>query len=391
MKRIEDALHGYIQLSDEEVKVLDSSHMQRLRRIKQLGLSTLVYPSANHTRFEHSLGVMHFAGRLAESVDLSENQKKKVRYAGLLHDTGHGPFSHASEAVAEREGISHEDLSCEAVDSLEGFISVDVSEVKAMIRGEHDLSIVAGDIDADRLDYLLRDAHSSGLEYGLIDYETIISSAELHRGEVVFDERAVPALESLFTSRFHMIKTLYTHHTATIAEMMLQRSLEALLEDKEIDQIMKMDDYKAHNSLLNAENHAQKLYKRIKNRKLFKTALEWKEKDINKEALKLLEKRIENPRKLEKRIAEEAGIESHKVILDSPKTPQIQDISVKIKTETQVKQLQEISPIPHSLTKAEWRTVSMKVYTPEKHKEKVQKASKKVLKNYKNALQDYIE
>lgn len=391
MKRIEDALHGYIRLSDDEVEVLDSPEMQRLRRIKQLGLSSLVYPSANHTRFEHSLGVMHLAGKFAESTDLSSEMRKKVRYAGLLHDSGHGPFSHASEVVAEKKGYSHEDLSCQVVDKLEHKISVDVSEIKDMIRGQHELEIIAGDIDADRIDYLMRDAHFSGLEYGMIDYETLISSSEMNENQLVFKDRAVPALESLFTSRFHMIKTLYTHHAATIAEKMLQRSLEALLEKKDIEEIMKMDDYTAHVELLSAENHASSIYSRIKDRNLLKTVLEWTEDEVNREGLKLMEKRIKDPRKLERKIAEEVNIENHQVILDPPNTPKLNDINVQIKSGDSVKNLEDVSPVPNSLTDAEWRTVSMKVYAPEEHREEVKTASKSVLKNYRNALGDYID
>jgi HD superfamily phosphohydrolase len=334
---------------------------------------------------------MHLAGKFAESTDLSSGMRKKVRYAGLLHDSGHGPFSHASEVIAEKKGYSHEDLSCQVVDGLEDRIPVDVSEIKEMIRGEHELAIVAGDIDADRMDYLMRDAHFSGLEYGMIDYETLISSAEWNENQLVFNDRAVPALESLFTSRFHMIKTLYTHHAATIAEKMLQRSLEALLEEKDIGEIMKMDDYTAHAELLNAENHASDIYSRIRDRELFKTVLEWKEHEVNREGLKLMEKRIENPRKLEEEVAEEANVDKHHVILDPPSTPKLNDINVQIKSEDSVKRLEDVSPLPNSLTDTEGRTVSMKVYAPEEHREDVRKASKNVLKNYRNALGDYID
>lgn len=390
MKRIEDALHGYIKLNDEEVGVLDAPQVQRLRRIKQLGLSSLVYPSVTHTRFQHSLGVMHLAGRFAESMDLSEERRQQVRLAGLLHDSGHGPFSHASEIVAEKKGLSHEDLSCQVVDQLEDRVSADTSEIKEMIQGTHELSIVAGDIDADRLDYLMRDAHTSGLEYGMIDQDTIISSAELHEGQLVFDERSVQALESLFSSRFHMIKTLYTHHAATIAEKMLQRSLEALLEFHSIEEVMQMDDYSAHNQLLNADNQASEIYSSIKDRNLYKTALEWGVDEATQEGLQVIENRIEEPEKVEEKIAEQANVPPHKVILDPPKTPRIQDIDVKVKTGNQIKPLQEISPIPGSLKDAEWRTVSLKVYTPEENKEEVRKAAEKVLKKHRNALGDYM-
>jgi HD superfamily phosphohydrolase len=293
--------------------------------------------------------------------------------------------------LAEKEGLSHEDLSCRVVDKLEDRIPADTDEIKSMIRGEHELEIVAGDIDADRMDYLMRDAHSSGLEYGMIDHETIIASAELHNGRLVFNERAIPALESLFTSRFHMIKTVYSHHAATIAEKMLQRSLERLLEYKSIEEIMAMDDYTAHAELMGSGGASEKIYSRISRRDFYKTALEWSEDEVEREGLKTMEKRIENPKKLEEKIAETAGVPAHEVILDPPKTPGIQDINVKIEKKREINDLQDISPVPDSLTDAEWRTVSLKVYTPEENKEEVREASEKVLEKYRNALGDYIE
>ena len=218
MTYIRDSIHGYIELSDEELSIIDSSEMQRLRRIKQLGLSHLVYPSANHTRFEHSLGVMHLAGELADSLDLDQKETKTLRIAGLLHDSGHGPFSHASEVVAERRGISHEEISCEVVEKLENNFSVDAEKVKRTIKGENKIGkVLAGDIDADRMDYLVRDAYNSGTEYGNIEYETIIRLAKMYEEEVCFERKAVQSLESLFTSRFHMIKSLYSHHASRIA------------------------------------------------------------------------------------------------------------------------------------------------------------------------------
>jgi HD superfamily phosphohydrolase len=333
---------------------------------------------------------MHFAGEFADSIDLSEEKRRQVRFAGLLHDSGHGPFSHASEVIAEKNGLSHEDLSCQVVDKLEDQIPVDTGEVKSMIRGKHELEIVAGDIDADRMDYLMRDAHSSGLEYGMIDHETIISSADLHNGELVFNERAVPALESLFTSRFHMIKTLYSHHAARIAEKMLQRSLEALLEERSIEEVMEMDDYTVHAELMNSGGVSEEIYSRISRRDFYKTALKWDEDEVDREGLKLMEKRIEEPKKLERKIAETADVQEHEVIVDPPKTPGIQDINVKIEKKGEIRELQEMSPVPKSLTDAEWRTVSLKVYTPENNREEVMEAAEKVLEKYRNALGDYM-
>lgn len=390
MKHIQDALHGYIELNDEEVEVLDSPQMQRLRRIRQLGLSSLVYPSATHTRFQHSLGVMHVAGRFAESLDLDEERTRELRIAGLLHDSGHGPFSHASEVVAEKKGFSHEDLSCEVVDELEDNFSADAGRVKKIIQGELEIGqVVAGDIDADRMDYLMRDSHASGLEHGEIDYNTIVRHAEIDSRRLVFSEKAVQALESLFTARFHMIKTLYNHHTSLIAEKMLQRSMENFIEDgNSTEDLMRYDDYKAHNKLMNSSS-SKKLYNRIKDRNLYKRALVWDTDDISREALKSLERRIKRPRELEKSIAEEAGVKPEEVIVHTPSTPGISDIDVKIKKKGEVENLKNLSPIIGTLEDAEWRNVALRVYSPEEKAEKVRKAAENNLESYTRVLEEY--
>ena len=389
MTHIRDAIHGYLELNDEEKQLIDSPQVQRLRRVRQLGLSSLVYPSATHTRFQHSLGVMHLAGEFADSLELDEKRTRELRIAGLLHDSGHGPFSHASEFVAEKQGLSHEDLSCRKVDELEDKFSVDAERVKKIIRGELEIGqAVAGDIDADRMDYLMRDAHSSGLEHGNIDTATIIRLAEIDSRRLVFDEKAVQALESLFTARFHMIRSLYGHHTSNLAEKMLQRSLEDHTD--EVENLMTLDDYEAHTELLKSGGTAEKLYRRIKDRRLFKRALVWNDDDIPREALGSLEKRIENPRAIEQKIADDADVKSHEVIIDRPGTPDIQDIDVKIKKDGKVENLSDSSPIIGSLAEAEWRMVAMKVYSPEEKQEEVKKAAEKILKDYTSVLEGYM-
>lgn len=388
MKHVKDALHGYIELRGEEKKVVDSPQLQRLRRIRQLGLSSLVYPSATHTRFQHSLGVMHLAGKFADSLNLDEQRTKELRIAALLHDTGHGPFSHASELVMEREGYSHEDFSCQIVDELEDHFSVDPDRVKKIIRGELEIGqAVAGDIDADRMDYLMRDAHSSGLEHGHIDAATIIRLAEIDSRRLVFDAKAIDALEGLFTSRFHMIKTLYTHHAVTIAEKMLQRSLEDFVTD--IEKQMRMDDYEMHNAMMNSEGESKMLYSRVKDRKLYKRCLEWDRDELSKESLKSLESRIDDEREIEREIAEMAEVSPEKVIVDAPSTPGINDISVKVKKNGSVKDMTDLSPVPDALKEAEWRTVKIEVYCPEELTQEVGKAAEQVLKSHTRVLEQF--
>ena len=377
---IKDPLHGYISVSDEEEEIIDKPQLQRLRRIRQLGLSYLVYPGATHTRFQHSLGVMHLAGKFAESLDLDEKKTKEVRTAALLHDSGHGPFSHASELVAEKRGLGHEQLSCKVAEELEDDYSADTSRVKKMIKGKLEIGqVVAGDIDADRIDYLMRDAHTSGLQHGRIESDTIIRLAEINSRRLVFDYKAVQALESLFTARFHMIKSLYNHHASQIAEKMLERALESYLEQgNKLQEMMAMDDYTAHTALINSEGTSKQLYRKIKDRKLYKRALVLDEDRVGRKALKELESGI-TEREVEKEIAEAAGLSPRKIILNKPRTPEMKDINVKVKKNNEVNDFSDVSPIPEALNEAAWRNVYLNVYSPEEDKKKVAEAAELVL------------
>ncbi|MFB6216794.1 MAG: HD domain-containing protein, partial [Candidatus Aenigmatarchaeota archaeon] len=367
-----------------EEKLLDTPVVQRLRRVRQLGLTSLVYPSATHTRFQHSLGVMHLAGKFAESLDLDDRRTRELRIAGLLHDTGHGPFSHASEMAVKNHGLAHEDFSCEAIDRLEDYYEVDPQRLHKIIRGELELGqIVGGDIDADRMDYLVRDAHSSGVEHGEIDVETIIRLGEIDSRRLVYRQKAIRALEALFTSRFHMRKTVYLHPTAEIAEKMLQRCIENYIErGNKIERFMRKDDYGAHNVLKNSDGILGEIYSRLNQRKLYKTALDWGEESVSRAGLKNLEENIGEPRVLEAEIAEESGLDPQQVIIDKPSTPQKNKLEVKVKKSGDVRNLSYFSPIPEALKKAEWRTSRLKIYSSKENMGKVKEVAPDILEDY---------
>jgi len=386
---IRDPLYGYLELSDEETRILNSDHMQRLRRVKQLGFSSLVYPGATHNRFEHSLGVMHLTGRFADSLELEDEKRRELRMAALLHDAGHGPFSHTSEIIAEDKGKSHEDYSCEIADRIDGKHSLNTLNIKKIIRGKTELgSIVAGDIDADRMDYLMRDAHASGLEYGQIDYETIIRCAKVKSGKLVYSSKAIEALESLFTSRFHMYKTLYDHHTARITKMMLGRAFRDLNQEMDADRIMRMDDYEADQALVNSSGPSKELYTRIRNRELFKRCLEWETDDVSREQMLTINNRIDRE-KAEREIAEAVELEPHEIIVDPPHIPEIEKIEVKIEKEDEIISFSDVSGLQKALKKAEWRNVGLRVYGPKEKREEIKKASEDVLEGFKQILNQY--
>ncbi len=276
---IQDAIHGYIHLDELEEAVLDTPEMQRLRRVKQLGFNHLVYPSATHTRFEHSLGAMALAGTFAASLELDDDDRRDLRLAALLHDVGHGPFSHSSEAVFADAGYSHEAFSTRLVqDSTVTDIlrdnGVDPDRVCSLIRGEGWLgTIIAGHIDVDRMDYLNRDAYYSGVAYGTIETETIIRAAALHDERLVFDARYLPSLESLLTARYLMIAPVYMHRVSMVADAMFRTALRMAVDTGElsVEELAAMDDPAVVSHLRHSDvDAAADLMRRLDTRDLYK-------------------------------------------------------------------------------------------------------------------------
>ncbi len=190
MGEIRDPIYGFIELSEGELKIINTSLFQRLRKIKQLAMAYLVYPCANHTRFDHSLGVYHIASLMAERVlqgKENEERRRIVRLSALLHDVGHGPFSHVSEELLEkyasiptneREKI-HEKITAKLIENnteLKNLLSVDDRKsIVGLLSGTKvDVSlmrgIVSGPLDADKMDYLLRDSYFCGVNMGFLTF-----------------------------------------------------------------------------------------------------------------------------------------------------------------------------------------------------------------------------
>lgn len=385
MKSIRDPLHGaYIKVHEDELDVVESQPVQRLRRVHQLGLSSVVYPGATHTRFEHSLGVMHLAGEMAESVGLNDRHIRAYRMAGLLHDVGHSPFSHATEAFLERDlGVSHEELSCQIVDDLasEGILPVEPLHVKDIIRGDSEFPIVAADVDVDRMDYLQRDAHNTGIDHGRIDAQTIIQFADIVDGDIVFDETCLQALEDLFMSRFHMTRSIYEHHTSKIAEAMLRRAVDYYLNEDTVtmDDVASLDDHQLHARLYDRGGLSGDLYTRLADRSLFKRALYLGESNLGRDRLVELSETISDIEATEREIADLADVSSHHVLVDPPQIPSGGQIDVKVRLNETITQLAELSPVPSNISDAEWRNTTLGVYTPTEHREEVSEAARRVL------------
>ena len=240
---ITDPIHKYIPITDLEKKLIDTEFFQRLRKIRQLAGAHLVYPSAQHTRFEHSIGAMHLAGLAAESLlnkgyITCKEDVESLRIAALLHDIGHGPFSHLFEEVLrakESNKINHEIIGKRIIketiiiDILEKYgydgdfvCKLSFGESQKMFYDE----IIAGSLSVDIMDYLPRDSFFTGAEYGKVDYHRLISSLEvLSNGHLGIDKSAINSLESMLISRYQMFKAVYFHKTVRAGEVMLLHSL----------------------------------------------------------------------------------------------------------------------------------------------------------------------
>jgi HD superfamily phosphohydrolase len=263
---IHDPVYGAIYPDELEWLLIKSRPLQRLVGIKQLGLVNTVYPGANHTRLEHSLGTMHMAGTIAGHLGFPPEEVRKVRLAGLLHDLGHSALSHAVEGVlgrnpeiqplvAGRRAGRHEEFTREIITAHpfgeEAISLADASfgDADSLFREVADMAlggrpplgqIIAGDLDADRIDFLLRDSHHSGVNLGLVDVDQIIQALTVHKGRVVLagkgdyrSEMSQTAAESMLIARAHHYNALIHHPQVQSVRAMLLTALESSLQKME--------------------------------------------------------------------------------------------------------------------------------------------------------------
>lgn len=235
-KVLRDPVHGYIHVNLQVVwDVINSAWFQRLRRIRQLGGAYVVYHCAEHSRFEHSLGVYEIVRRMVTEVRdieraLNEREKAVVMLAALLHDIGHGPYSHAFEGIS---GTSHEEYTCRIIEEdteitriLENCAEGLAKEVADVIRHRSDnpllTQLISSQLDADRFDYLLRDAYFTGTTYGEYDLERILRIMRVSEGnQLVVKESGVYAVENYIMARYHMYWQVYYHPVARSYECIL--------------------------------------------------------------------------------------------------------------------------------------------------------------------------
>ena len=394
MKVVLDPVHGYIELDNLAQDLLSTPHMQRLRRVRQLGFSNLVYPGANHTRFEHSLGAMYLASELTRSLDsIEEDRKIEIKAATLLHDIGHGPFSHVTENVIDKyTRRRHDDvkeiLGKGEIREVLGKYGISPGNLAKHIKGETSLGqILSSEIDVDRMDYLVRDAHYTGVAFGIVDYNRLINQMNFYEDRLVVDYGGVKAAESLLVSRFWMNTSVYYHHVTRISEAMCSRAVEYMIENNELDplRLRQMDDIDLIAAMRSATGYAGELSRLLDARKLYKRALYVGLADVGKAVLR----HRDRIRRAEKEIAELAGVDPECVLVDIPKTPEMLEMRAMIKTDHKMIPLNEASHFVSILQEAHMDNWRMGVYSPKEHCESVGKAArdyfevKKPIKQFK--------
>ncbi len=379
MKVVRDPVHGYIELDKLAISLIDTSPLQRLRRIRQLGFSNLVYPGANHTRFEHSLGTMHLASMLTEEIETSEEEKNELRAAALLHDIGHGPLSHVTEHLIEKyTRTKHEDvksiLKKEDISGICDEHGLSVSTIADHIMGKTPLGqIISSEIDVDRMDYLIRDAHYTGVAFGTIDHIRMIHKMQFHENRLVVAEGGLNAAESLLVSRFLMYPSVYFHHVSRIAETMFTRAVEELIINDKLNprRLQRMDDSQIFEILRSDNGYPGEMMQRINERHLYKRALYTGFESVDEKVLK----QRKNIHRIEKEIAENAGVEEKDVLIDIPSLSQIEEMNAQIKFNGKMMYLDQASHIVATLENAHRDNWRMGVYTPTEHREVVRKAA----------------
>lgn len=396
-----DPIHNFIRVYDSELKIIDSPIFQRLRRIKQLSGAHLTYPGAQHTRFEHSLGVMHIAGLAGNALqekDLIKNDDvENLRIAGLLHDIGHGPFSHLFEEVLQNNShISHEDmgkkiiLDTEIGDILskQGF---DKRFITKLAFGESKLQfmneIISGALSADMMDYLLRDGYYTGAEHAKIGHIRLIQSFDVYKNKLALEKSALYSFESMMHSRYQMFKAVYFHKTVRSVEVMLLESIrlaykEIGFDSLNLDQYVQLTDDVIISKLLAIESkkpqllRARSLAEDYQNRNLLKCVYE----QILDKKLDMSQNKLADIRA---RISKKSEVAEIDIFVDSSITPSIPLSPSKKESQSLVlishnkgrphAQEVPIANIPLVATMSGFMNI-LRIYTSDKNRKKVEMA-----------------
>jgi len=405
---ITDPIHDFIRLNKTEHEIIDTPVFQRLRRIKQLSGAHLTYPGAQHTRFEHSLGVLHIASMAASSLNskglMSTDDIENIRLAALLHDIGHGPFSHLFEEVLQRKKQSHEDVGKQIIlkSEIGDIISksgYDKKLIHNLAVGQSKMQylneIVSGALSADMMDYLLRDGYFTGAEHAKIDHHRLTHSLDVYKNKLALDSSALVNFETMMISRFQMFKAVYFHKTVRAGEVMLLEAMslagnELGLSSLKMDEYVKLTDEVILEKLMSLPETssdlkaAKKIATDYQDRKLFKCVFE---RSLSGKSLS--KKRLDE---IKQKIAKKSKINTNQIFIDTsttssiPLTPSKKESKSIILTrkdgkKTIAKEI-PISQIPLVSSMSKVMNI-LRVYTPASYRKKVEIATKSIQREMK--------
>lgn len=271
-RSVRDPIHGFIRLRGEEADIVATPVFQRLRGIRQLAFANLVYPGALHTRFEHTLGVFHVTSLMSEVCKLSVEHERLVRLSALLHDLGHGPFSHVSEGAleifADRDKLAgrlnpkkpekiHELVTQDFLRTDQNLIHLlgkrTLSQIESLLSHGYDepflKSIVSGPLDADKQDYLLRDTYFCGVKYGTYDLQQLHRELEVvedpmdGRKQLMVSADGVHALEQFVLAKYYLTAQVYSHRVRLITDQMVVRAITLGIEEDQIESLKGLYTY----------------------------------------------------------------------------------------------------------------------------------------------------
>jgi uncharacterized protein len=351
---IREPVWGTIQLDGTARRVVDSAAFQRLRYIRQLGLAHLVYPGASHTRFDHALGVYHLITRALESMGraggldaVTGSDRRLVPLAGLLHDVGHYPFSHALEELEEplipghHEALTGRFLNDPEVAAALASVAEDgVERVEKLIRGQSRSplqGLVSGSLDLDKIEYLRRDARYCGVPYGEVDVDRLLHSLVLLTPpegggvEVGVHEKGVAALESLLFAKYQMFRNVYWHHAVRAATVLYKRIVfDALagglmaaeeLVGKTDEALLFLLAERAEDGARSGAGPVLAMVRALQRRRLPKRVAEVVAAELAAEPGRWIGVDAALKRAVEERLAVELGVEPGAVFLDYPEKP----------------------------------------------------------------------
>ena len=406
MKVINDAIHGQFKIEGMMEELLNTPEMNKLSHIKQLGLAHLVFPGAHHTRFEHSLGASHIAGRMADSLSLEQQDKDTIKAAAMLHDVGHGPYSHTLEHIlAERGGMDHMEVTKGIIlgeydvlmgDEKNSFKErqtipdilerngVDPKLVSSLITGadasgtERSLlswtegrdnfsdedrtmaQLIHGPVDCDQLDYLLRDSHFTGVKHGVVDHNRIIECIRSQAGDIAIDQGGLSALEGMLVARGLMYSAVYFHRVTRVTEVMLSRAVERAGDDlpDSLD-LQRRVDAEIWGELEKVGGFSKDMITRLKYRKLLKVCLSRRKEDLSRNQIDALISIVKDPqtrREMEDDLAARAGLSPGYVAIDVPSIkillsePRMSQVDVRVMGDDgKIRWLREVTPMAEAL------------------------------------------